>query len=333
MIWGHCIQYCSKNDIDFFENIVFKTIYSFHMPLFMIISGYLFFYSFSKRNFNELINYKMQSMLHPIIMCTILNFLLKQLANFIFCRPVNLFNGVWINELDSLWFLWSVLIAAVAVTISCKTTDKICWQIILLVIAFSGLNLFFPNPSLNLYMYPYFIIGFYFAKYEEKLPISFLRMKYASLVLFPIMLLFFRKKHYIYITGIFSADYGTVGSLFIDIYRWSIGLVGIIFILTVAQSIFKLLYDKNKIDLLKPICKLGENSLQIYCLSVSLLSHYLPLICEVIYTNIGNNILIDNINVYNFIYTPILAAFYVIMLYGITLLIKNINCNKIIFGK
>ena len=30
MIWGHCIQYCTANsNVDFFENFVFKTIYSF----------------------------------------------------------------------------------------------------------------------------------------------------------------------------------------------------------------------------------------------------------------------------------------------------------------
>ena len=48
MLWGHVIQYCvAKTNIDFYENWVFKFIYSFHMPLFMLVSGYLFFYSFS----------------------------------------------------------------------------------------------------------------------------------------------------------------------------------------------------------------------------------------------------------------------------------------------
>ena len=38
MLWGHCIQYCvAKTDIDFYENPVFKVIYSFHMPLLMLI--------------------------------------------------------------------------------------------------------------------------------------------------------------------------------------------------------------------------------------------------------------------------------------------------------
>ena len=38
VILGHCIQY---NDRDFENNIVFRYIYSFHMPLFMFFSGYV----------------------------------------------------------------------------------------------------------------------------------------------------------------------------------------------------------------------------------------------------------------------------------------------------
>lgn len=46
MVWGHCIQFGSgseylQNNV-FFQNNVFKFIYTFHMPLFMALSGYLF---------------------------------------------------------------------------------------------------------------------------------------------------------------------------------------------------------------------------------------------------------------------------------------------------
>ena len=45
VVFGHCIQYCSQGYFDFFENKVFIFIYTFHMPLFMLISGYLFYNS------------------------------------------------------------------------------------------------------------------------------------------------------------------------------------------------------------------------------------------------------------------------------------------------
>lgn len=45
VVYGHCIEYYSKEyiyDNFFYSDIVHKIIYSFHMPLFMVISGYLF---------------------------------------------------------------------------------------------------------------------------------------------------------------------------------------------------------------------------------------------------------------------------------------------------
>lgn len=49
VIIGHCISNGSGSGYfsnqGYYENIAFKFIYSFHMPLFMIISGYLFKYS------------------------------------------------------------------------------------------------------------------------------------------------------------------------------------------------------------------------------------------------------------------------------------------------
>lgn len=38
VVLGHCIQ---NLDLDFDHNIVFRYIYSFHMPLFMFISGFV----------------------------------------------------------------------------------------------------------------------------------------------------------------------------------------------------------------------------------------------------------------------------------------------------
>ena len=48
-VFGHAIQNGSgaefyENQL-YFDNSMFKFIYSFHMPLFMLVSGYLFSYS------------------------------------------------------------------------------------------------------------------------------------------------------------------------------------------------------------------------------------------------------------------------------------------------
>ena len=49
MLYGHCIQYCSNNEFDFHDDSVSRFIGSINMPLFMLISGYLFYFSCQKR--------------------------------------------------------------------------------------------------------------------------------------------------------------------------------------------------------------------------------------------------------------------------------------------
>ena len=101
MLWGHCIQCCSLGEVIFFEDIAYKTIYTFHMPVFMLISGYLFYYSFRRRNLKDLLEHRMRGMLQPIVMATILNnvitlfliyaFLLLLLINNLFLLSQHLF--------------------------------------------------------------------------------------------------------------------------------------------------------------------------------------------------------------------------------------------------
>ena len=280
MLWGHCIQYCCANSsVDFFENYVFKCIYSFHMPLFMLVSGYLFFYSFSKRNLKDLLIHRTQSLLQPIVFCSIFNYLMTTvLLRLIKGDFTAVFDGKWIFSLSSLWFLWSVLAASLVTTIVCKKCNHLIGQITLLVAAIPIIAMF-PNMTLNLYMYPYFILGFYFSKYRDTLPKTIHNLKYVSLILFPILLAFYDKKHYIYTTGLFPSDrYPLTEILFIDAYRWLIGLVGSVFVITVLQFIYEHPIFKHRSSILsKALAHVGKRSLQFYTLSVPFLSTYLSI--------------------------------------------------------
>ena len=100
MLWGHSIQFASVGQIDYFENVVFKVIYSFHMPLFMMISGYLFYYSAEKRDFLELFEYKGKSLMYSILMGSVLNLLLSQGL----LRGWHSYTGA--ISICEIWFLW-----------------------------------------------------------------------------------------------------------------------------------------------------------------------------------------------------------------------------------
>ena len=72
VIIPHCIQYGSGadylNKCVFYENPIFKFIYTFHMPVFMIISGYLFKFSINRHSFNDIVRSRVTTLLIPILL-------------------------------------------------------------------------------------------------------------------------------------------------------------------------------------------------------------------------------------------------------------------------
>lgn len=322
MLWGHCIQYCSLNSFNFFENIVFKIIYTFHMPLFMIVSGYLFYFSFQKRELKELITHRAKPLLHTIVIGGILIYYLTTGLKGILSKKWHvLFNGAWLSSLSGIWFLWSVLVASLGVAIICKTIKRIYLQVILLFL-WAFVIYLFPNASNNLYMYPYYVIGFFFAKYKSKIQKKLFLIKYISLLLFPIML-------YAYVKG-YTENFLKFK---LDFFQYIIGLVGCVFALTILEIIFNLLYERKK-SLLFPLSKVGQMSLQIYVLSIIFLSSWLPTIYSKIIEIFSlGNILAHNMLMYNFVYTFILSIAYTFILYFITKAIYKIRIGKMIFSR
>ena len=337
MLWGHCIQYCMANSgMSFLENGVFKFIYSFHMPLFMLISGYLFFFSFSKRDLASLLVHRTQSLLQPIVFCGIFEYLVTTvLLNVVRGKFDVIFDGQWLAKLPSLWFLWSVLAASLATAIACKKAKTLLAQVALLV-AFVPFVALFPNWERNVYMYPYFVLGFYFAKYKDQLPKIVHNAKYVTLPLFPVLLCFFEKTHYIYTTGILPSDGYTLGQMLaIDAYRWLIGLVGSVFVLTVLEAIYLYIVVKVKKPILtNGLSYMGQKSIMLYAISVPFLSTYLSRIFPVFLNVLKiDNIFVKNMFIYNFVFTVLLSVAYALVLRFVIKILETLKITKMMFGK
>lgn len=201
MLWGHSIQFASVGQIDYFDNVVFKVIYSFHMPLFMMISGYLFYYSAEKRDFLELFECKGKSLMYSILMGSVLNLLLSQGL----LRGWHSYTGA--ISIGEIWFLWSVLSSSLCLAIAVKASKNSFIQF-LLIIAVVWLLLIFPNWELNLFMYPYFVVGYIYARNKSALQKVANIAGIAGIVAFIIMIAFYQKKHFIYITGMLIKNRG-----------------------------------------------------------------------------------------------------------------------------
>ena len=328
MLWGHSIQYCCGGQFDFFENSVFKIIYSFHMPFFMLISGYLFFFSAEKRETNELIEYKTKSLLYPILMCSIFNFIVTNLISTVFSLSVIKNYPFGGTPITSLWFLWSVLACSLALSIAVKPVKNKALQIFIIVLGI-GLVAILPCGEMNVYMYPYFVIGYVYAKNEEYLKKVRNIFSAFSCAIFVVMIFFFEKKHYIYTSGLLGAKTG-VECLKIDFFRWAIGLFGSIATIFVCRCVYKLI-SKSKISI--GIELLGQNSLAVYALSVSLLSYWLPKLSNkalALFSIIDWN---NYIWFFNLITTPLVAAIYSVALLLIINLLKKMKLHRLIFGR
>lgn len=336
MLWGHCIQYCMPSGMDFFENTIFKIIYSFHMPLFTLISGYLFYFSFEKRQLKELLKRRCFGLLQTIICCGLFIYLL---SSGIFSILKGDFSWVfrlrWASGFLQLWFVWSILSASIVVGLVCKLINIKWLKIVLLLVGIVIVYLF-PCGEMNAFMYPYFLIGFYFNKYKNKLPKKLINVKLLSLVLFPLILIFFDKQHYIYTSGLFGKGYGIIEYIKIDLFRWCAGLIGSVFLITVMEFIYKyLVVKKEKFFVFKWLNFLGEKSLQTYALSVIFLSAYLPLVYPLL-IGLAPEIelfFVKNIWIYNLGFTLILGIIYSVLIGAIVKLLEICKLNKILFGR
>lgn len=337
MIWGHSIQFMMvDSNVNYFANPVYKFIYSFHMPLFMLVSGYLFYFSFNKRNLKTLVFHRGKSMLQPIIFCSIANYLLSYVLIYILkgdIKSIFSFDSI-VSAFSNLWFLWAVFFASIIVAIVCKSTNSLFKQLVFLALG-GVLLLLLHNYDCLLFMYPYFIIGFYFAKYKNNIKEKAKKIiSLSSIVLFPIMLLFYNEADFIYTTGLFDKE-NMLKQFGIDIYRYVIGFVGCVFIITVVKFMIKLL-EKVKMfsSLEKSLCYMGKNSLQFYSIQVLVFFWVKQMIEKILVPMFNNvNILVSNSFLYTFLITPMFAVAICFAIYVVILILNKIKLNKLLFAR
>ena len=125
----------------FSEGNIKTYIYSFHMPLFFIISGYLFNYS-NVKSFKEFINKKIKAYLIPYVTFSIINilgyYLLSGLSLIVLRN--NLLETIKFCGIGALWFL-PVLFIAETIFMFCKFNNKKIIYSVLIFIGISGIAL------------------------------------------------------------------------------------------------------------------------------------------------------------------------------------------------
>lgn len=142
VLWGHGIQHLTTADC--VENPVYRWIYSFHMPLFMMVSGYFSAKSMSLE-FLEFVGKKLKQIALPGFMWS----LVFALISIVFLGD-KYYLSCDLTQYMPYWFLWALLICNLLAYIGIK------FKYGLLISLLISQAVPFANV---LYMYPAFVLG------------------------------------------------------------------------------------------------------------------------------------------------------------------------------
>ena len=321
VLWGHSLQYL-KNGYDFFHNPMFEFIYSFHMFLFFLISGF-FFSSSLKLKFKDFLYKKSIQLLLPcVIWAMIFSVMIFSYTIVYMNEPFS-----YTEELKSIlfptgwpWFLRELFISYLIVYISLKLLKK-DWLACLLSL---GFVLIAPYCDTQRVFLPMFWAGVYMknnypfiSKYAKQILIM-------SGAIFAICLLFWDGNYTIYVTEFpkileiktLSFNFANID---ISFFRLLIGFCGSLF----WFILFERIYKNNKF--FACLGKIGANTIAIYLLQTLILEYI-----------INRKIDFPNMNTwtYSLIITPLISlAVLGFCMIIISFVKKNKYIELLLFGK
>jgi fucose 4-O-acetylase-like acetyltransferase len=337
VLWGHIIQFLLSSK--FTDEPMYRIIYSFHMPLFMMISGF-FSENSMKREFKDLIISKFYHLILPIISWAVLPWILKWIVFKLTDNGTmaDFFSHVILYCLYSLWFLKSLFV--------CYILAYLCWkcgrykiQAFLFMGLVTIISQFLPEYSmcpvltesfrmLGLdIMFPAFSIGLSLNLY---MPLLMKNAKYIFVITgctFIGMLLFWNADYFCSIPKIktmFISDDFTELSIYIyrRVYRIIIGIFGSITFITLSWTAF---HKRHFGKVVNTICDWGKYTLAVYILQSFILERYMAQ-----YLNFDN----ISFELFNFVVSPTISlAVLLVCVLIAKLLMANRTLAFVLFGK
>lgn len=251
VLWGHCIQHMKISNID---EPIFLLIYSFHMPLFMMISGYFSLSSLSMR-FWPFLKKKFTQLLLPCVTWFVLAHMLPKLALLLLHKE---WEGISFNLLlRNFWFLKSVFLCYVLAFLGYKGK----WFGILLSIIVSQV---IPLFSIS-FLYPSFLVGILL--FKEGLLESERRRRVIMLSSLVLWCALICKMKWINFNIPISVLLTSPDLLIERCPRVILGLSGALFFMSLFTELFK---RKNNIKILA-LSVFGKFTLGIYILQTYIL--------------------------------------------------------------
>lgn len=322
VVWAHCIQNMGTKDGAFFEDPVHILIVSFHMPIFMMLSGFFFIKSIRHKSFSQQILVRSRQLLLPCFAWALISVILFYPFQ---SNPTNWIGAIKqvFHNTGSFWFLRSVFVCFMVTLISFRLFRKDYVACIVSIIFI----LLLPDNfrlALDKFMFPFFWMGYFLNKHINYLTLHRKKVIIGSLLLFVFMLFFWEKKYYIYITGMSFYEVQAGGKLlffdflprlYVILFRYLIGMMGSILMFFLLQSIYRP-------KIFTQIENAGRKTLGIYVIHLFLMGF---LITRFTLNHLGI--------VYDLIITPVTAMLLIVLCLGIIQIIqRNRFTNTLLLG-
>lgn len=324
VLWGHCIQ-CMSGDVDFFNLEAIKLIYSFHMPLFALISGYLFFRTSQKRAV-DILKSRLMSLGVPFFVWNLLLYIRKYFFDILTAQSFEVNNiGILRALASGLWFLKSLFIITVLATLIVKCSKKYKYLCSFAVwISLILFNNVFGDHTADLF--PFFVLGYYVAEHKSIVE-KIYKCRYIAYIAFIVLLIRMREEYFVYVGGInpVISEYGFAKQVYFDLYRLIIGIVGSSTIILLVMQIGK--YLPSAVN--KFFEAMGRVTLQLYVLQSFFLEGVLSQLVNHLPLSGGQSYIF----LMEWIVAPIIAIVYAVILkIGVKIIGKLPHLSTALFG-
>ena len=242
------------------------------MPLFMIISGYLFHFSIKNHSFKYNLNSRFIGLFVPIIVWQTIWILLGDFHSLNNYSILYLLN----SYLNTLWFITSVFLNSLIVLLC----NKYAKDSLLLYSFIFFVSLFIPNYygyNLYVFMLPYFLCGYFYNKAGGLKVMNNHNIGITEfvilVVLFFILLYHYDINDYIYTSGtyIIRNHMISVSQIYTDFFRWGIGLIGSLCIILLIKLIFN---NNAQLLVLRCLGIIGTRTMGLYIISTYLFQYF-----------------------------------------------------------
>ena len=238
VLLGHSVEQLSGDA--FWDHPIWAFLYSFHMPLFMFVSG-LFFKSSLRKGFGEVLRAKLVQLGVPSVTAFLLGLAIMKVAGV--TAIADLCEASFAGFMNSVWFLKCLFFCIVIMWPAVKVFRH---DVLAAVVASTVVLLMPGGETVNLnFMLPCFCLGFVCGNREESVARHRRALGILAVVVFLALLLFWSGRLTVYMVPThvlavspFSFDFPNLG---LSMYRLAIGFAGTLVFYLAAPAVHRLI--------------------------------------------------------------------------------------------